>query len=97
MHALAPQNKDGLPGVETLGQLVLGRFPDVGQVLRTGAIILSPSFLLHPHTHTHAHLHCHLPHTVHKLEEDGSSLVVTVIPISMTDTLQRKIHDIVDS
>ena len=31
---------------------------------------------------------CHLPDTVYELKEDGSSLVVTVVLVTMTDSLQ---------
>ena len=32
-------------------------------------------------------LGCHLPHTVHKLEEDGCSLIITVVTITMAQPL----------
>ena len=37
---------------------------------------------------------CHLPDTVYELKEDGSSLIVTVVLVAMTDTLhsQEKIE-----
>ena len=37
---------------------------------------------------------CHLPDTVYELKEDGSSLIVTVVLVTMTDTLhsQEKIE-----
>lgn len=33
---------------------------------------------------------CHLPDTVYELKEDGSSLIVTVVLVTMTDTLHSR-------
>ena len=37
---------------------------------------------------------CHLPDTVYELKEDGSSLIITVVLVTMTNTLhsQEKIE-----
>ena len=35
------------------------------------------------------YLRCHLPDTVNELEEDRGSLVITVVPVAMADTLAR--------
>lgn len=33
---------------------------------------------------------CHLPDTVYELNKDGSSLIIIVVPVTMTNTLHRQ-------